>query len=127
MTQSDALAYLLFGHGINQTSGSEQSTLNQAANAIGIAGGTLLAKAVGKQVGIDTVSVENASVYSTSTSQASLFLGKYLSPRLYVSYGIGLYEPINLLRIRYTLSRKWALEVESGTFSGADILYTIGQ
>ncbi len=127
MTQSDALAYLLFGHSINQTSGSEQSTLNQAANAIGIAGGTLLAKAVGKQVGVDTVSVESANAYSTNANQTSLFLGKYLSPRLYVSYGIGLYEPINLLRIRYTLSRHWALEAESGTFSGADILYTIGQ
>lgn len=126
MTQSNALAYLLFGHGIDQTSGSEQSTLNRAANAIGIAGGTLLAKTLGKQVGIDTVSVENASPYSTNANQASLFLGKYLSPRLYVSYGIGLYEPLNLLRIRYTLSRHWALEAESGTISGADILYTIG-
>ena len=126
MTQSDALAYLLFGHGINQTSGSEQSTLNQAANAIGIAGGTLLAKALGKQVGIESVNVENASPYSSNANQASLFLGKYLSPRLYVSYGIGLYQPINLLRIRYTLSRHWALEAESGTISGADILYTIG-
>ncbi len=126
MTQSNALAYLLFGHGMEQTTGSEQSTLNQAANAIGIAGGTLIAKALGKQVGVDTVSVESASAYSTNANQASLFLGKYLSPRLYVSYGIGLYEPINLLRIRYTLSRHWALEAESGTISGADILYTIG-
>lgn len=126
MTQSNALAYLLFGHGVNQTSGAEQSTLNRAANAIGIAGGTLIAKAIGRQVGVDTVSVENASPYSTNASQASLFLGKYLSPRLYVSYGIGLYEPISLFRIRYTLSRHWALEAESGTISGADILYTIG-
>ncbi len=126
MTQSNALAYLLFGHGMEQTSGSEQSTLNRAANAIGIAGGTLLAKTLGKQVGVDTVSVENASPYSTNANQASLFLGKYLSPRLYVSYGVGLYEPLNLLRIRYTLSRHWALEAESGTISGADILYTIG-
>lgn len=127
MTQSNALAYLLFGHGMEQTSGSEQSTLNQAANAIGIAGGTLLAKTLGEQVGVDTVSVESASPYSANANQASLFLGKYLSPRLYVSYGIGLYAPINLLRIRYTLSRHWALEAESGTISGADILYVIGQ
>lgn len=126
MSRSNALAYLLFGHGMEQTTGSEQSTVNQAANALGIAGGTYLAKAVGKSVGIDTVSVENASPYETSANQASLFLGKYLSPRLYVSYGIGIYQPINLLRIRYTLSRHWALEAESGTFSGADILYTIG-
>jgi len=125
MSQSDALAYLLFGHGMQQTSGSEQSAVNSAANAIGIAGGTYIVKSLGKRVGIDTVSVENANAYDTSASQASLFLGKYLSPRLYVSYGIGLYAPINLLRIRYTLSRHWALEAESGTFSGADILFNI--
>lgn len=125
MSQSDALAYMLFGHGMQQTTGSEQSTVNRAANAIGIAGGTYLVKSLGKRVGIDTVSIQNASPYDTSANQASLFLGKYLSPRLYVSYGIGLYAPINLLRVRYTLSRHWALQAESGTISGADILFNI--
>ena len=125
MPQSDALAYLLFGHGVQQNSGSENSTMNQAANAIGIAGGTYLAKSLGKHVGIDTVSVENASAYDTNSNQASLFLGKYLSPRVYVSYGIGLYQPINLLRVRYTLSRHWAIQAESGSISGADILFNI--
>ena len=127
MSQSDALAYLLFGHGMQQATGSQQSTIDRAANAIGVAGGTYLAKTIGQHVGIQTVSVENANPYSASANQASLFLGRYLSPRLYVSYGIGLYAPINLLRIRYTLSRHWALEAESGTFSGADILFNINR
>ena len=125
MSQSDALAYLLFGHGMQQTSGSEKSTFNSAANALGIAGGTYIAKSLSKHVGVDTVSVENASPYETGANQASLFLGKYLSPRVYVSYGIGLFAPINLFRVRYELSRHWALEAESGTISGADILYNI--
>jgi translocation and assembly module TamB len=125
MSQSQALAYLLFGHGIQQNNGQENSVYQQAASAIGIAGGTYLTKSLTKHVGIDTVSVENASRYSNDSNQASLFLGKYLSPRLYVSYGVGIYEPINLLRIRYTLSRHWALEAESGTISGADILFNI--
>lgn len=125
MSQSNALSYLLFGHGVQQNSGEENSVQEQAASALGIAGATYVAQSLVKHVGIDTVTVENASRYSTSSNQASLFLGKYLSPRLYVSYGIGLYEPINLLRIRYTLSRHWALEAESGTISGADILYNI--
>jgi translocation and assembly module TamB len=125
MSQSNALSYLLFGHGVQQNSGEENSTQEQAANALGIAGATYLAQSVGKRLGLDTVSVENASRYSTNSNQASLFIGKYLSPRLYVSYGIGLYAPINLLRVRYTLSRHWALEAESGTISGADILYNI--
>lgn len=125
MSQSDALAYLLFGHGVQQTTGSQQNTLAQAANAIGIAGGTYLAKSLGRKIGIDTVSVESASQYDTSAQQSSLFLGKYLSPRLYVSYGIGLFNPINLFRARYKLSRHWAVEAESGTISGADILFNI--
>lgn len=125
MSQSNALAYLLFGHGIQQTSGSEQSTFNQAASALGIAGGTYVVRSVGKHVGVQTVSVENASPYNTGSNQASLFLGRYLSPRVYVSYGIGLYAPINLFRVRYELSRHWAIEAESGTISGADILYNI--
>jgi len=125
MPQSDALAYLLFGHGVQQNSGSEQSTFARAANAVGIAGGTYVAKSLGKKIGVDTVSVESASQYQTTGDQSSLFLGKYLSPRLYVSYGIGLFEPINLFRVRYELSRHWALEAESGTISGADILFNI--
>lgn len=125
MSQSEALSYLLFGHGVQENSGKENSIANQAANAIGLAAGTYLGKSVGKRLGLDTVSVENASRYSTNSNEASLFLGKYLSPKLYVSYGIGLYQPINLLRIRYTLSRHWALEAESGSISGADILFNI--
>src|SRR5699024_9035374 len=119
MSQSNALSYLLFGHGVQQNSGEENSTQEQAANALGIAGATYLAQSVGKRVGIDTVTVENASRYSSNSNQASLFIGKYLSPRLYVSYGIGLYAPINLLRVRYTLSRHWALEAESGKIGRA--------
>ncbi|MGH8428392.1 MAG: translocation/assembly module TamB domain-containing protein [Gammaproteobacteria bacterium] len=125
MSQSDALAYLLFGHGMQQTSSSQQNTVNSAANAIGLAGGTYIVKSLGKHVGVDTVTVENASEYTNNANQASLFLGKYLNPRLYVSYGIGLYAPINLLRVRYTLSRHWALQAESGSISGADILFNI--
>ncbi len=125
MPQSEALAYLLFGHGVQQNSGGENTLYQQAASAIGLIGGTYAVRSITQPLGIDTVSVENASRYSNDSRQASLFLGKYLSPRLYVSYGIGLYEPINLLRLRYTLSRHWALEAESGSISGADILFNI--
>jgi len=55
-----------------------------------------------------------------------MFFGKYLSPRLYISYGVGLLQPLNTVRIRYTLSTRWMLEAESGSFAnGADLIYTI--
>ena len=41
-------------------------------------------------------------------------IGKYLSPRLYVSYGISLVDEINTLKLRYTISDRWVISAESG-------------
>jgi translocation and assembly module TamB len=52
-------------------------------------------------------------------------LGKFLSPRLYASYGISLVDKINTLKLRYTVGDRWVLSVESGLVSAADIEYHI--
>jgi len=52
-------------------------------------------------------------------------VGRYLSPRLYVSYGVGLVEAFNTLTLRYKISSQWQIKAESGEYQGADILYTI--
>lgn len=56
---------------------------------------------------------------------ASYTLGKYLTPDLYVSYGIGLFDAINTFNMRYRLTDKLAVEAESGSGSSADLIYTI--
>lgn len=55
----------------------------------------------------------------------SYTLGKYLTPDLYVSYGIGLFDAINTFNMRYKLTDKLAVEAESGSGSSADLIYTI--
>ena len=62
---------------------------------------------------------------SATGDQAALVVGRYLSPKLYVSYGVGLIESINMLNLRYQISEKWQLEAESGIHHGADFMYTI--
>ncbi|ASJ74805.1 translocation/assembly module TamB domain-containing protein [Granulosicoccus antarcticus] len=59
------------------------------------------------------------------TTGGSYTLGKYLTPDLYVSYGIGLFDAINTFNMRYKLTDKLALEAESGSGSSADLIYTI--
>ena len=59
------------------------------------------------------------------TKGASFTLGKYLTPRLYVSYGIGLLNAINTFNLRYKLTDKLAVEAASGLASSADLIYTI--
>jgi len=119
MDQSDALSYLLFGRPMNSISGSEGQKLHSTATSAYLSGGGFLAKKIGAAFGLEEVEIEQGDTVHSST----LVLGKYLSPRLYVSYGIGLFEPINTLRMRYNLSRRWLLQTEYGIESGGDILY----
>jgi len=52
-------------------------------------------------------------------------LGKYLSPNLFVSYGISIAEAINTIKLRYTLNQNWSLKAEAGLDQSADIEYRI--
>ena len=83
-------------------------------------GGAILAGQLGKYVGIDDVGLTQ-----DADTGSELVLGKYLSPRLYVSYGISLVDEINTLKLRYTIGDRWVISAESGQESAADIEYRI--
>jgi len=121
MGQTDALSYLVLGRPMENNSKEESSTMAKAALALSLSGGDYFARVVGDRFGLDEMRVES----SDSGDQASLVVGRYLSPKLYVSYGVGLIEAINTLSVRYQLTDHWQLKAESGESQGADIFYTI--
>ena len=58
--------------------------------------------------------------------QGAVNVGFYLLPRLFVSYGIGLFEAGNILSGRYELSERWGVRVVSGERdTGVDISFAI--
>ena len=81
----------------------------------------MLAAQIGSRVGIQDVGLET----DRSTNETSLVLGRYLSPRLYVSYGVSLTEQLNTLKLRYSLGDHWTVRTELGQARGADLVYTI--
>jgi translocation and assembly module TamB len=83
-------------------------------------GGAFLAGQVGKYVGLDDIGVTQDADTGTE-----LVIGKYLSPRLYVSYGISLVEEINTLKLRYTIGDRWTVTAESGLEQAFDVEYRI--
>ncbi|MFZ5533052.1 MAG: translocation/assembly module TamB domain-containing protein [Pseudomonadota bacterium] len=121
LPQSDALAYLVLGRPLNQASGDDGAAMNRAAAAVGLAGGELLAQRIGSRFGVQDVEVKNSGDVTTS----ELSVGRYLTPRLYVSYGVGVFNAVSTLRTRYTLSRRWTLRTESGAQSSVDAIYTL--
>jgi translocation and assembly module TamB len=113
MGQSDALAYLVTGKPLSevgQGDANEGDTLQLAARSLGTAAGGLLAKNIGKRLGVDEIGIKDSEVIGG----AALTVGQYLSPRLYLSYGVGLFEPGEVITLRYKLSKSLALEALNG-------------
>lgn len=121
MGQTDTLSYLLLGRPIENASGNEGKMMAKAALALSLIGGDSLARSIGDRFGFDEMRVESSS----TGEQASLVIGRYLSPKLYVGYGVGLIESFHTLNVRYQISDRWQLKAESGENQGADLLYTI--
>lgn len=121
MGQTDALAYLILGHPLESADNEDGNMMAKAALALGLTGSDVIARSLGDRFGLDEMRVES----SDQGDQAALVVGRYLSPRLYASYGVGLIESINTLTLRYTVSKRWLIQVESGGYQGADVLYTI--
>lgn len=78
-------------------------------------------------------SEENALAYMVTGAdfdhaggQGALNVGFYLLPRLFVSYGVGLFEAGNVLSGRYELSRRWGVRVVSGERdTGVDMSFSV--
>lgn len=121
MEQSDALSYLITGKPLSEVKGGEGSMVSAAAQALGSAGGDLLAKRIGSKLGVDDIGVSSNEALGGSSAFS---VGKYLSPRLYLSYGVGLFEPGEVITLRYRFGRRWNFEAQQATdFSRASFNY----
>lgn len=134
MPREQQLGWLIFGRPID--SGSGEFSGAAAALSLGIAGGDALASRLGKIVGLDEVSLgadASSNAWESSsgtpgqpgTDQTRFTVGKYLSPKLFVSYGVGLFDNGNVLRLLYDLGRGFKLRTETGLESGGDLLYSV--
>ena len=66
------------------------------------------------------------SDFNMEQGVGAIDVGTYIAPRLFVSYGIGVFEDENVISVRYDLSKRWGIKVTSGErSSGVDINYVI--
>lgn len=116
MDQAEQLSYLILGRPLRSASQADGTRLTQAAAAFG---GNLLAKNLGAQLGVDEIEVAD----NRALGGAALTVGKKLSPRLHVSYGVALFGPGQVITFKYLLSRLWNIQIDSGTENRAALNY----
>lgn len=108
MTDSEALSWLLFGRPLVSVSAGQASTLNARSIALN-AGGSMLVGTLGRQIGLDQATISGSRALGDST----LTIGKQLSPRFFVSYGVSLLGIGQVITLKYLLNNGLDISVET--------------
>lgn len=122
MQDSAILSYLLFGRGPGQSDSGEANMLARATLALGMSGGNRLGERLTSTLGVDEISLDAGDTFEST----ALYIGKQISSRLYIRYGVGLVEPVSTFFIMYRLTENLNFESHTGNErSGADFFYSL--
>ena len=118
MPQTDALSYIILGRA--PESRGDEGQMSGAAISLGLTQANKVTGKLGEEFGIDRLTLEAEG----SGEQTSVVASGYLTEELSVRYGVGVFEPITTVAVRYDLGRYFYLEAASGLAASLDIFYT---
>lgn len=121
LPDSDILAVLITGKPFAEMGNQDSNALAGAITTLGINQGKSFTNQVRSQLGLDTLAINSTG----DTSNSSLTLGKYLTPKIFIRYGVGLFETESTLAVDYSISDRIKLEASSGSNQSVDIKYTV--
>jgi translocation and assembly module TamB len=124
LPDGDILAVMITGRPIAEI-GTEQdgNALVGAITTLGINQGQGLTDQIQSQLGLDTFAINSRG----DVNDSSLMLGKYITPRIFIRYAVGLFETENSLEIDYTVNDRVKLKATSGQSQSIDLTYTVEQ
>jgi translocation and assembly module TamB len=126
VSDSDKLSWLVLGHGMQSTTGSEADVLSAAAGALlGGKGGTGgIQSKLANSLGIDELGVRQGAGQETGLANTVVTVGKRISSRLYLSFEQGAATATSLVRLRYKINPRVTLQLQTGTNTALDVLYS---
>ena len=148
MPDVDILAYIILGHPLG-SSGEQASLLTQAAGALLTSSqASVLQEQIKNYLGLSTLEIQGGvgatpgamgykplqvtapgaipATQQPGVTETVLTVGKYLTPKLYISYGKSLFTGGNLVRLRYDIFKKLQIETQTGSdASGVDLYYKL--
>ena len=130
LTQQQAMNALVTGR-INDGSPSQiseqgfksQVTNNLAAAGLnfGLSGTRSLTNQIGQAFGLQSLTVEA----SGNSEDTNVNVTGYVTPDLYIRYGVGVFNAQSSLSIRYQLTRRIYVEATSAAENAVDVVYSL--
>ncbi|MDR0807272.1 MAG: translocation/assembly module TamB [Enterobacteriaceae bacterium] len=118
MSQQQALSYLLRGQGLD-SSGGDSDMMTSMLIGLGVAKSGKLVGQIGEAFGVKNLSLDTQGVGDSS----SVVVSGYIMPGLQVKYGVGIFDSLATLTLRYRLMPRLYLEAVSGIDQALDVLY----
>jgi translocation and assembly module TamB len=121
MSEQNVLYYLLTGKAPGESGNVDQSRLaEQTAIALGMAQSNKKARQIGESIGISDFQMGTDTGKNGEEAQFS----GYITPDLYLLYGVSLFDQLSSITARYELTRDIYLEVYNSTSSAIDIFWS---
>ena len=121
MGQEELLSYLLRGEALDPSGETDNSAITAALLGLGLSQGTGVVQGIGEVIGLEDLSVDTEGAGDGS----QVVVSAYVLPGLRVKYGIGLFDSLATITLRYRLMPKVYLRAISGVDQAIDVLYRV--
>ena len=122
LSDSDALSWLVLGHGLSAaTEGDASILVGVASSLFGRGEAAKIQGILASKLGLEEIDVKSGDTLEGTV----LSLGKRLSSRLYVYYEQSIATVSNIVRLRYDLTPRWSIETSAGDESAIDVFYNM--
>ncbi|ALR75166.1 autotransporter assembly complex protein TamB [[Enterobacter] lignolyticus] len=118
MSQQEALSYLLRGQGLDSQQG-DGAAMTSMLVGLGVAQSGQVVGKIGETFGVSNLALDTQGVGDSS----QVVVSGYVLPGLQVKYGVGIFDSLATLTLRYRLMPKLYLEAVSGIDQALDLLY----
>ena len=118
MSQQEALSYLVRGQGLDSGQ-SDSAAMTSMLIGMGVAQSGQVVGKIGEPFGVSNLALDTQGVGDSS----QVVVSGYVLPGLQVKYGVGIFDSLATLTLRYRLMPKLYLEAVSGVDQALDLLY----
>lgn len=121
LPENDIIAVLVTGRPASELGEQDGTAVLGAIASLGLERGQGLTDQIRNTLGLDALGINNSGDLNSST----LTIGKYLTPDIFVRYGVGLFDKQSKVAIDYNLNDRVMLQAESGEYQSIDITYKV--
>ncbi|HKY03110.1 MAG TPA: translocation/assembly module TamB domain-containing protein, partial [Burkholderiales bacterium] len=120
--EGEKLSWLVLGRAPGDAQGADLALLQAASGTLFGRGDKVgINQQIARKLGLDDVSVRGSGTLEGNV----VALGKRFSDKVYIGYEQGLGFAQNLVKLDYSISKRWSARVETGTTSSLGLIYRL--